>query len=352
MKPSQMPGYIYQKAFGTRSFFYVGGTRKGELGKQYMDGQMFVEVYLPEEIRQPYPIIFFHGAGQTNINWLITPDGRKGWADYFVEQGYTVYLAEQPSRGRSAYHYTPDNPLIYHDLEDLRERFTSDQGSWPQAAKHDQWPGFGEEDEKAIFEQFARSQVEYLPDNKRSQELVLACMEELLSITGPAILLTHSQAGPFGWNTLDRYPEMVKGIVALEPSGPPFSKSLSKPVALNYGISELPLHFLPEIEKPENFKLELLPAPEKGLSDGWIMKADHKLPHFTGKPILLLVSEASYHAQFDHLTSAFLTQAGVSHDFVRLEQKGICGNGHMMMLEKNNWKIASLIHNWLEAKVR
>ena len=50
---------------------------------------------MPEKVSQPYPVIFFHGAGQTNVNWLITPDGRKGWADYFVEQGYAVYLAEQ-----------------------------------------------------------------------------------------------------------------------------------------------------------------------------------------------------------------------------------------------------------------
>lgn len=350
MQKDQKPVFISQKALGARSFFYVGGRRMGEPGSQYMDGQMFVEAYVPEKVSRPYPVIFFHGAGQTNVNWLITPDGRKGWADYFVEQGYVVYLAEQPSRGRSAYHYDPENPLIYHDLEDLRVRFTSDRGTWPQAAKHSQWPGWGEVEEGRFFEQFVRSQVEYLPDNRKSQELLLACMEELLSITGPAILLTHSQAGPFGWNILDRYPELVKAVVALEPSGPPFSRDLSRPVAVNYGISDLPLHFTPRVQETGDFRLELLPAPGEGLADGWIMKEIHSLPHFAGKPILLLVSEASYHARFDHLTSAFLTQAGVPHDFVRLEQVGIHGNGHMMMLEKNNTEIAAWIHNWLAEK--
>ena len=315
-----------------------------------MDGQMFVEAYVPNVVRHPDPVIFFHGAGQTNVNWLITPDGRKGWADYFVEQGYMVYLAEQPSRGRSAYHYSPKNPLIYHDLSDIRNRFVSDHGDWPQAVRHSQWPATGDMDENAVFWQFAKSQVEYLPDNCRSQELVLSCAEELLSITGPAILLTHSQAGPFGWNILDRFPEMVKGIVALEPSGPPFSRNLKEPVALNYGISELPLRFTPQIRNPKDFKLELMKAPENGLVDGWVMKDICRLPHFAEKSILLLVSEASYHAQFDHLTSAFFTQAGVSHDFVRLEQVGIYGNGHMMMLEKNNLEIAALICKWLEKK--
>ena len=351
MKTGQKPGFISQEALGARSFFYVGGTRMGTPGKEYMDGQMFVEAYMPQKVSQPYPVIFFHGAGQTNMNWLMTPDGRKGWADYFVEEGYVVYLAEQPSRGRSAYHYDPANPLIFHDLEDLKTRFASGRGLWPQAAKHDQWPGYGEAKEDAVFEQFARSQVEYLPDNQRSQELLLACMEELLSVTGPAILLTHSQAGPFGWNILDRYPDMVKAVVAMEPSGPPFSRDLSRPVAGNYGISDLPLHFIPQVEAPEDFELELLPAPEDGLVDGWVMKKTYKLPHFSGKPILLLVSEASYHAQFDHLTSVFLTQAGVPHDFVRLEQVGIYGNGHMMMLEQNHLEIAEWIHRWLVEKL-
>jgi pimeloyl-ACP methyl ester carboxylesterase len=39
---------------------------------------------------------------------------------------------------------------------------------------------------------------------------------------GPAIILTHSQSGPFGWLIADARPNLVKAIVALEPSGPPF----------------------------------------------------------------------------------------------------------------------------------
>ena len=33
-----------------------------------------------------------------------TPDGRKGWAQWLVEQGYVVYMIDQPMRGRSAWH--------------------------------------------------------------------------------------------------------------------------------------------------------------------------------------------------------------------------------------------------------
>ena len=38
----------------------------------------------------------------------------------------------------------------------------------------------------------------------------------------------------------------------------------------------------------------------------------------------------------------------MKHDFIRLPYKGIHGNGHMMMLEKNNLDIAALIADWVK----
>jgi len=69
-------------------------------------------------------------------------------------------------------------------------------------------------------------------------------------------------------------------------------------------------------------------------------------------PVMMLTSEASYHAVYDHCTARYLTQAGVSTDFIRLEQRGIHGNAHMMMLEKNNLQIARLITSWLGKHVK
>ena len=48
------------------------------------------------------------------------------------------------------------------------------------------------------------------------------------------------------------------------------------------------------------------------------------------------------------MTAAYLTQAGVRNDFVRLPNLGIRGNGHMMMLEKNSDEIAGVIERWLK----
>jgi hypothetical protein len=59
-------------------------------------------------------------------------------------------------------------------------------------------------------------------------------------------------------------------------------------------------------------------------------------------------SDASYHASCDHCTAAYLTQAGVANIFIHLADRGIHGNGHMMMLEKNSDAIAGVIEGWLK----
>ena len=345
------PYFTDQTDLGKRGIFYVGGHISGPEGRHHMCNQMFVEAYIPKTIRHPYPLILFHGAGQTNVNWLMTPDGRMGWADYFVSQGYCVYLVEQPARGRSAYHPEENGPRIYHSMEAISKRFASDEGGWPQAPLHTQWPGQGKEADPS-FIQFLSSQVEYLPQNKDSQQLVLDAGLKLLEQTGPAVLLTHSQAGPFGWLLADAAPDLVRGIVALEPSGPPFSRDLTCCTAQNYGIADLPLQFEPPINDPRDFKLSILKAPKKDLSDGWVLSEPApKLTRLQNIPIALVVSEASYHAQYDHLTSYVLKQCGVAHDFIRLEDAGIHGNGHMMMLEQNNLEIASFLANWIQENV-
>jgi pimeloyl-ACP methyl ester carboxylesterase len=44
----------------------------------------------------------------------------------------------------------------------------------------------------------------------------------LLEKIGPAIVLTHSQSGVFGWKLADLRPDLVAAHVAIEPNGPPF----------------------------------------------------------------------------------------------------------------------------------
>lgn len=92
-------------------------------------------------------------------------------------------------------------------------------------------------------------------------------------------------------------------------------------------------------------------APD--LARCWLQRElARKLSNLTDIPIMMAVSEASYHAVYDHCTAQYLTQAGAHVDLVRLEQQGITGNGHMMMLEKNNLDVARVLADWVDKSVK
>ena len=66
----------------------------------------------------------------------------------------------------------------------------------------------------------------------------------------------------------------------------------------------------------------------------------------------MIVSEASYHAPYDHCTALYLRQAGVTRtDLIRLADLGVRGNGHMMMLEKNSDDIARVMEQWVARQI-
>src|SRR5258707_15168751 len=80
---------------GRQGHFYVGGKWVGEPGKETMDGAMYVDVWVPKDIRHTYPVVFVTGGGgQGTYSLMQTPDGRPGWAYAFVNQGYTVYMMD------------------------------------------------------------------------------------------------------------------------------------------------------------------------------------------------------------------------------------------------------------------
>ena len=73
-----------------RQFFYVGGEYIAGGTSEISHGQMFVEHLVPANVTKSTPIIFIHGLAMTGTNFLNTPDGRIGWADYFMSLGYEV----------------------------------------------------------------------------------------------------------------------------------------------------------------------------------------------------------------------------------------------------------------------
>jgi hypothetical protein len=48
-----------------------------------------------------FPLVFWHGYGQSMRTWQTTPDGRKGFQSIFLQKKYSIYLVDQPRRGQS-----------------------------------------------------------------------------------------------------------------------------------------------------------------------------------------------------------------------------------------------------------
>jgi pimeloyl-ACP methyl ester carboxylesterase len=70
--------------------------------------QMYVQYMIPAAVRG-VPVVMMHGFNHTGVTFETTPDGREGWATYFVRKGHPVYVVDQPGRGRSGFDPTPFN---------------------------------------------------------------------------------------------------------------------------------------------------------------------------------------------------------------------------------------------------
>ena len=160
-------------------------------------------------------------------------------------------------------------------------------------------------------------------------------------------------------------PKTIRAILAVEPSGPPFFDIQAGPAAGSptpdwsrysetkarpWGITADPLSYSPPAAKASDLDIaEQEKSDEPNLDRCWMQKAPaRQLPRLQRIPILVVTSEASYHALYDHCTVKYLEQAGVRATWIKLAEVGIRGNGHMMMLEKNNMEISAVMSGWLE----
>lgn len=340
-----------------RSYFYVGGDyvddEKGN-GQHIMVGQMYVEKLFPlHEARHPWPLIFIHGGGQTGTNFLNTPDGRKGWASWLLDQGYVVYLLDQTCRGRSSYDASSGSTLKYPvELAETRWTACAEFAKYPEASLHTQWPGSGRMGDP-IFDAYYASTVSSLADYSVEEALMQKAGGCLLDRIGPAILITHSQGGIHGWLWADARPELVKAIVAIEPSGPPFQTTITSGVSVpkSYGITDIPIQYDPPAAQPMD-GTRPLQTREHIAANGrkHILQEEpaRKLTNLLKIPVLVETAEASHHAGYDDFTVQFLRQAGVTVEHLKLGEKGIHGNGHLQFLELNNLEIIELLEKWIE----
>ena len=215
-----------------------------------------------------------------------------------------------------------------------------------------------------VFDAFMRAQVQSQVNSTMQALYNNASYTALLDTIGPAIVFAHSQAGPYGFQMADGRPDLLKALVSLEPSGPPFFDWTGLPFAPSYfpesdsgsklarpfGLTLLPLHYDPPIGLDASLlKHRNHSAAQADLAPCMLqVEPPRRLSNLGKVPMLFLTSESSYHAVYDYCTVKYLKQGGVEVDWIHLPNVGIRGNGHFVFMELNSQDIAEHIAPWIE----
>ena len=200
-----------------------------------------------------------------------------------------------------------------------------------------------------------------IADYARQQEINAQALCALLDRIGPAILVVHSQAGAFGWIVADRRPALVKALVAVEPNGPPVhdNAALGAPDWFAdtgrtkvSGLCDVQLTWEPPLREGEALAFEKESGPTRpDCATCWRQREPaRRLANIARVPVFMVTAQASYHTPYDHCTAGFLRQAGVDVEHVYLAERGVTGNGHMIMMEKNSDEAAAVVAGWIETR--
>lgn len=267
------------------------------------------------------PMVFLHGYGQSRMGWMTTPDGREGWSDIFLRKGHSVFLIDQPRRGEAGQtsqagtiSTTPSDQTWYTQFRIgtyINGAFTYNEES--------QFPK-GEE----VLDQFFRQMT---PDTGMDSangdqniditvvaKAVAAVIDKAYEMTGKkSILVTHSQGGMPGWDTV-LYTENIASIIAIEPgmapseNGEAYNKlmEIKIPICFYYGDY---------------------------IGDG--------LSNIPAAGMWNMMRGSAYTFEESYTTS------GGKCTVYDLPDEGIYGNDHMMFQDLNNDIIADHIEKWI-----
>ncbi len=314
-----------------RGQIWIPGDRLKKGEHTYQCGPMYVAWESPETVTKPYPLILVHGGAMQGTEWMDTPDDRPGWAQRFLEAGYAVFVVERPSQGRS--------PFAPEVIGEMGPAFTYEEAEtvfFPAKtlAKHTQW--LFSKDEEASFDGFVAAFGPLPKDISLWQAMDANRLAKLLDKLGPSILITHSASGSDGWTAADLRPELVVGIVSVEPMGPPFGTTPNIGT-LSWGLTAIPMTYDPPLRSAEEVKSA--------------NPATMHIPALNGKPVAIVSGEISEQSKYAPEMVKFLENAGAAVEAIHLPDQGIHGNGHGLIYERNSDETIRPVLEWLDRKV-
>ena len=298
-----------------------------EAGQTRHSDHAHVFYQLPQDTNN-HSMVFLHGYGQSFAGWQSTPDGREGWADFFLRRGYGVYLADQPRRGQAGQSSVP-----------VEITATPDDQNWFTQFRLGRWPEFTEgiqftTDEQSV-DQFFRQMT---PDTGEFDIPVITdALVAVLEKSGPATFVTHSQGGIPGWFIAAASPN-IESVVAIEPGSFLFPEDeCPEPITTEYPVAAAGIPVPAEqFEALTRFPIRIYYGdfiPAAGV--------DEEVPaNQFWRGVLAIARE------FERVVNAH----GGDCEVVVLPEEGICGNDHFMFQDHNSDNVAEHIHSWLKTK--
>ncbi len=323
------------------SFTFGGRVYTDEKGETYHADHGYAQYFIPENTKK-YPIVMWHGMGQSGKTWESTPDGKDGFWQILTRNKWSVYIIDQPGRGRagrsrlevmdpsliptSAGESLMWNSFRLGEVTDPRERKLFETTQFPK-------------DEESL-NQFYRWQtpdvgksVNRIPDNRDYMSETAA---KLFAKTGPAIFITHSASGRLGWDTRIKS-DNVKAIIAYEPGTYVFPEGENIP-DIPSKIEQVNSISKPDFVSKEAFK-KLTEVPILIIYGDNIKES----PTF-GIEFWRVSLERG--RQFVEL----INRNGGNAKLVHLPEIGIKGNTHFPFSDMNNKEIANQLMQFLKEK--
>ncbi len=257
----------------------------------------YAQYLVPSFRRTDLPLVLMHGGGMTGAAFETTPDGREGWFTLFARRGWTVYNVDAVERGRAGWAQTFEGSPVFLPKNEAWERFRiggAGDGSAPgPALPGTQFP-------VEAYDAFAKQIV---PRWTTTDGAIFAAYLALVDRICPCVLLAHSQGAQFAFRAAEERPDRIRAIVAIEPAGfgdPGAAAKLKDvPVLAVYGD---------------------------------FIEQDARWPTIKGNGTRYLDA---------------LRAGGAAVTSIDLPQLGIRGNGHLMMMDRNNTEIADIVNRWL-----
>ena len=213
--------------------FFVGGEKAEQtqggagqtsvLAGHIAVNQMYVRYMVPQGGDGNVPVVMVHGATLTGKSWETTPDGRMGWDEYFVRKGHPVYVPDQVGRGRSGF-----NQALFNNVR-AGSAPAANLPAWLRFSDEVVWPNFrfgSKPGDPFPDSQFPVAAVDELakqgvPDvsfgGLPTPNPTFKALSDLAGQLNGAVLMGHSQSGSFPLEAALLDPTAAKGLVLVEP---------------------------------------------------------------------------------------------------------------------------------------